>query len=30
VQQGVRAEVAELCRKFPIYRYLDQKGEGQA
>jgi glycine hydroxymethyltransferase len=30
VQQGIRAEVAELCRKFPIYRYLDQKGEGQA
>jgi glycine hydroxymethyltransferase len=30
VQQGVRAEVAELCRKFPIYRYLDQKGEEQA
>jgi glycine hydroxymethyltransferase len=30
VLRGVRAEVAELCRKFPIYRYLDQKGEGQA
>jgi glycine hydroxymethyltransferase len=27
VHQGVRAEVAELCRKFPIYRYLDRKAE---
>jgi len=27
VPQEVRAEVTELCRKFPIYRYLDQKEE---
>ena len=27
VHQEVRAEVAELCREFPIYRYLDQKEE---
>ena len=27
VHQQVRAAVAELCREFPIYRYLDQKEE---
>jgi glycine hydroxymethyltransferase len=27
VHQQVRAAVVELCRKFPIYRYLDQKEE---
>ena len=27
VQKEVRAEVVELCRAFPIYRYLDQKKE---
>jgi glycine/serine hydroxymethyltransferase len=30
VHREVRLEVAELCRRFPIYRYLDQKEEGQA
>jgi glycine/serine hydroxymethyltransferase len=27
VHQQVRAAVVELCREFPIYRYLDQKEE---
>jgi glycine hydroxymethyltransferase len=27
VHREVRAEVAELCRQFPIYRYLDRKEE---
>jgi hypothetical protein len=27
VHQEIRAEVALLCRDFPIYRYLDQKEE---
>jgi glycine hydroxymethyltransferase len=27
VQRKVRLEVAELCRKFPVYRYLDRKTE---
>jgi glycine hydroxymethyltransferase len=27
VHQEIRAEVALLCRNFPIYRYLDQKEE---
>jgi len=27
VHRKVRMEVAELCRKFPIYRYLDRKAE---
>jgi glycine hydroxymethyltransferase len=30
VHQEVRMEVAELCRRFPIYRFLEQKGEGEA
>ncbi|MGE5840693.1 MAG: serine hydroxymethyltransferase [Deltaproteobacteria bacterium] len=30
VQQEVRLEVTDLCRSFPIYRYLDRKEEGQA
>ena len=30
VLREVRQEVAEFCRQFPIYRYLDQKEEGQA
>ena len=27
VHQEVRLEVAQICRDFPIYRYLDQKGQ---
>jgi glycine hydroxymethyltransferase len=27
VHQEVRLEVAELCRQFPIYRYLDRREE---
>jgi glycine hydroxymethyltransferase len=30
VHRQVRQEVAELCRRFPIYRYLDRKEEEQA
>jgi glycine hydroxymethyltransferase len=30
ILQEVRREVAELCGRFPIYRYLDRKEEGQA
>lgn len=30
VQREVRREVTELCRSFPIYRYLDQREEKQA
>jgi glycine/serine hydroxymethyltransferase len=29
VQRQVRLEVAELCRRFPIYHYLDQREERQ-
>jgi len=27
VHRQVRLEVAEVCRSFPIYRYLDQREE---
>jgi glycine hydroxymethyltransferase len=30
VHREVRQEVAALCRRFPIYRYLDQKEEEKA
>jgi glycine/serine hydroxymethyltransferase len=30
VHRQVRQEVSDLCRRFPIYRYLDQNVEGQA
>ncbi len=30
VHRQVRQEVSDLCRRFPIYRYLDQNEEGQA